>query len=416
VSKEVKRERPTKKNEYPETWGQRSKFVDLVSRAALGRDPRTLTPVLGAVRLVVGEDSRLLAQSTDLELRVSVRSEVGWNGKPFDVMVDPVVFGKIVKPKKKANDGPINLSVLPNPLPSASPRIKIDVDGLASSLLTPGFVEDFPEGYTEPTDERVLWTWPGKDLTTALQYLNPSICTDETRYSLNGVLFRPGDLVSTDGHRLHKITNPSSPDGCVEFDPVIVPRKVIGILLKLVGGSPVRFMTQTEGTEKNVDNEEVPVRRFLFRSDDWEIWFRQIDGEYPDTEQVYPSRRKIVFVVSVDRDQIIRSVTRALDVIGSPQFTGVAVHLPPPGESTLKITASSATVGEIKTEVEGVVVKDHREDGSTLKVVGVNAKYLQEAVKVFDSTVTLSFVDELLPVFVESEEDGISSLVMPIRL
>jgi DNA polymerase-3 subunit beta len=119
----------------------------------------------------------------------------------------------------------------------------------------------------------------GPELTGLLDAVAYAISTEETRYYLNGVFLHIAEgrlrAIATDGHRMamHSLPLPEGADG---LPGVIVPRKAIGLILKLA------------------DHAVEPVavslsdRRVKLEFDGLTIDSKTIDGSFPDYTRVIP--------------------------------------------------------------------------------------------------------------------------------
>ena len=116
-----------------------------------------------------------------------------------------------------------------------------------------------------------------------------AITGEDTRYFLNGALFilRPESmsLVSTDGHRLARVTVPK-PDGAEGMPDVIIPRKCVAELRKL--------LDELEGTVE-VSMSPTKIRFGLGSA---VLTSKLIDGTFPDYQQIIPRSYKSRTLVS----------------------------------------------------------------------------------------------------------------------
>src|SRR6187549_1677103 len=109
-----------------------------------------------------------------------------------------------------------------------------------------------------------------------------SVCNDETRFHLNGVLFESNGskarMVSTDGHRLSKVER-TLPGGPQLTAGVIIPKKgVLEIKRVLDGASSCKLAVKTP---------------YVFlQADDLVLAVKLIDAQFPPYEQVVPKDHK----------------------------------------------------------------------------------------------------------------------------
>lgn len=147
--------------------------------------------------------------------------------------------------------------------------------------------------------------------------------TEESRYHLNGIHFTPEYTEATNGHILARVTYPPQwddeyPDAHIKtapkntIKPFVVPAKSVKEI-KMPKKSTLPCLndayvdvetTNLNGTAKfmSTDLETTPV-----------VEVRKIDGEFPDTEAVWPDDEKVVFEISVDA----RYLSKMADIAAS---------------------------------------------------------------------------------------------------
>ncbi|MFH0762974.1 MAG: DNA polymerase III subunit beta [Candidatus Omnitrophota bacterium] len=215
---------------------------------------------------------------------------------------------------------------------------------------------------------------------------------DETRYILNGILFKVVKntltLVATDGKRLAIVEKKINQEATKEIS-IIVPIKTIHELNRNL---------QEEGELSLVlGNNQV-----LFDMGDKIIISRLIEGEFPDYQQVVPavSGNKIV----INRDQFMFAVKRAA-LLSTPDYQAVKLEV---FKNKLVISKSTPDVGESREEVP----IDYQ--GKEM-VVGFNPHYLMDVLKnINEQNVGFELVDSEKPGVIRI--DGYVYVVLPMRL
>jgi DNA polymerase-3 subunit beta len=219
-----------------------------------------------------------------------------------------------------------------------------------------------------------------------------AVSLDETRYVLNGILFKISKniltLVSTDGKRLAIAERKLSVESDAEIS-MIVPLKTIHELNRSL---------QDTGELSLV----VSSNQALFDLGKVGIVSRLIEGEFPDYKQVVPpvSENKM----KVDRSQLLLAVKRAA-LLATVDYQAVKFEV---FKNKLAISKSTPDVGEFHEELP--VEYQGRE-----LVIGFNPVYLIDILKnLNDETVSIELVDGEKPGVVRVS--GYVYIVLPMRL
>jgi DNA polymerase-3 subunit beta len=185
-----------------------------------------------------------------------------------------------------------------------------------------------------------------------------AVSLDESRYILNGILFKLSQdvitLVATDGKRLAISKNKLSQAINKEVN-IIVPLKTIQELLRNL---------REEGELSLV----VGPNQALFDFKNTVIISRLIEGEFPDYQQVVPqaSENKI----TVSREQFLLAVRRAA-LLATPDYQAVKLEV---FKNKLVVSKSTPDVGESREEL-GI------EYSGKEMVIGFNPGYLVDVLK-----------------------------------
>lgn len=219
-----------------------------------------------------------------------------------------------------------------------------------------------------------------------------AVSSDETRYVLNGILFKINKnmltLVSTDGKRLAVIERKLNQNTDKEIY-IIVPLKTIHEL------------------NRNLkDDGEVSLvlgnNQALFDLGNVIIISRLIEGEFPDYKQVVPpvSENK----VGIDRDKFLLAVKRA-SLLSTPDYQAVKLEV---FKNKLVVSKSTPDVGESREEVAVSY------QGKEL-IIGFNPGYLIDVLKNLETdTIELELTDSEKPGVIRTE--GYVYIVLPMRL
>lgn len=250
--------------------------------------------------------------------------------------------------------------------------------------------EEFPK-LPEFKDKEVI-KLEQVNLKQMLNLTSFAVSFDETRYILNGILFKITKnnliLVATDGKRLAIIEKKLNQNIDKEIS-IIVPIKTIHELSRNL---------QEQGELSLVlGNNQV-----LFDMGTILIISRLIEGEFPDYQQVVPpvSSNKM----KVDRSLFLLAARRA-SLLSTPDYQAVKLEL---FKNKLVVSKSTPDVGESREEVS--VEYQGKE-----MAIGFNPNYLIDVLKNLSvDTVELELTDSEKPAVVRS--NGYVYIVLPMRL
>jgi DNA polymerase III subunit beta len=220
-----------------------------------------------------------------------------------------------------------------------------------------------------------------------------SVCNDETRFHLNGVLFEAnGELsrmVSTDGHRLSKVERRLS-----------CPKLTTGVIIPKKGLLEMRRLLESGETCKVA----VKTPHLFLSQGDISLAVKLIDAQFPPYEQVVPKDPKRT--VTIDRIRLIDALRRAQ--LMSSETRGVKIAI---DAGVLTVTSDNPDLGEVREEIEG----DYKGDRIS---IGFNPKYVVELLSQMNSDqVTLGLSGELDPgLFRPLSNDDYLGVVMPMRI
>lgn len=248
-------------------------------------------------------------------------------------------------------------------------------------------IPDHREVTLQPVDADVLGAMIDKTLF--------SVCSDETRFHLNGVFFesdgKTARMVSTDGHRLSRIDR-SLPGGPTLTAGIILPKKGL-VELK-------RALDAASGT----CDIAVKTPYFFLRAGEITLGIKLIDSTFPPYEAVIPKANDKVLEVS--RALLADALKRAQ--LMSSETRGVRLSL---GGGSLRVASDNPDLGEVKEEIEA------QYDGPAL-TVGVNPKYVLELLgQVQADKVHVELCGELDPLLLRpvGDKDHLG-VIMPMRI
>lgn len=342
-------------------------------------------PILGYVAMRTSADG-LRMVTTDLTVTLTVTvpgaTVVGMGG--FCVPV------KALSDMTKAMPGPsITLATIAG-------GIRLDSGKVTSKLI--GIPDrEFPK---VPTADIAIWSvMDGATMADMIDGTAFSVCTDETRFHLNGCLLESTAgtvrMVSTDGHRLTMVQRTGQMLATLAKG-VLIPRKALTELARMLDSKAPCKVAFDKG--------------FMYvRQESWELAIRLSDAQFPPYEQVIPRDQDTR--VTCSRKALIEACQRtkllASDIRGIKLSTAWGA---------LVITSDNPDTGDMTETIEA--------DAPDRDVkIGVNPRYLIELLAhMTGDRVTLAFGKELDPVLVREAADSAPlrdashlGVIMPMR-
>jgi len=339
---------------------------------------RSTLPILSNILLEVNQN-QLRLTSTDLDIGINCA-----------VAVDAIETGSITLPAKRFSDiikelpdEEINITTKKNNLAIIETgNCQFKIMGLAA--------EEFPK-LPEFKDKEIIAIEQGvlKEMISATSF---AVSLDETRYILNGILFKIQNenltLVATDGRRL-ALTERKLSTSINKTIEIIVPIKTIHELSRNL-------------KEEGLLSMILGTNQVLFELSNVMIISRLIEGEFPDYRQVIPavSSHKI----KIDRQMFLLAIRRAA-LLTTPDYQAVKLEV---FKNKLIISKTTPDVGESREEINAEY------SGKEL-AIGFNPSYLIDVLKILaDQTIEIEVTDTEKPGVVRS--NGYVYIVLPMRL
>lgn len=339
---------------------------------------KSALPILSNILMDV-QDGTLKLTATDLDIGITCVIPVDIQ-EPGAITIPAKRFSDIVK------EFPLDLISITtkknNQITIDSEMCQFKIMGLAK--------EEFPK-LPEFKDRQVVKIDQGM-FKQMLSLTSFAVSLDETRYVLNGILFKINQgvltLVSTDGKRLAVAEKKLAVESDVDLS-IIVPLKTIQELNRNLKGSGELSLV-------------VSSNQALFDLGGVGIVSRLIEGEFPDYKQVVPAASDNKMRVA--RNQLLLAVKRAA-LLATPDYQAVKLEV---FKNKLVISKSTPDVGEFHEEL-GVEYQ-----GREL-VIGFNPVYLIDILKnLNDEIVNLELVDGEKPGVIRVS--GYVYIVLPMRL
>lgn len=219
-----------------------------------------------------------------------------------------------------------------------------------------------------------------------------AVSFDETRYILNGILFKINKgvltLVSTDGKRLAIVERK------LEFDP--------GVDLNII--VPIKTIHELNRNLKEDGELSLVVgsNQALFDLGVVAMVSRLIEGEFPDYKQVIPAASENK--MRIGRSQFLLAIKRAA-LLATPDYQAVKLEV---FKNKLVISKSTPDVGEFHEELGAEY------QGKEL-VIGFNPVYLMDVLKnLNDESIGLELIDGEKPGVIRIA--GYIYIVLPMRI
>lgn len=344
---------------------------------------RSSRPVLAHVLLHAhGDGLRLTA--TDEETAF-IGELAGTVSQPGDLAVDAANLFQVVR---ALDDATVQLKL--------GNGDRLEVRAGRSFFRLPGLVAtEYPALPTFNARGRALLD--SAHLRRLIDQCSFAIATDDNRYGLNGAhLEQVGPervrMVATDGHRLS--VSEAAFEGDLALPPrMLLPRKALGVLRKLLDGSG-------ESVALSFGDNAIQVRR-----QDQTLWFRLLDGEFPDYKAVLPQSSH--HEVLCDHGAL-SSALRRVSVLAHDRSRPVRFAFEA-GELTVDIRSSDRgeVTERLSVDLEGEPI-----------TAGFNVRYLQEILgAITTETVRIDLSGELGPARISGVgDDDAFFIVMPMRL
>ena len=341
---------------------------------------KSTMPILANI-LLEAKSGQLRCAATDLEVGVECEIQATVNNE-----------GGIAIPAKKISDIVRELPDAPVAISTENNIAKVTCEKTAFTLS--GMPrEDFPQIPLFPkTESFEISQSLLKDMIKKTMF---AVSTEELRYALNGIFFQTKDkelrLVATDGRRLSMIKN--------EID--IKLKEKLGVIIP---NKAIQELNLILGDEGNI-SIACSANQIFFKTDNITLSSRLIDGQFPNYEQVIPSKCDKKVLLKTDR--FLQSLRR-VSILASEKSNSIKFSLEP---NTITISANTPELGEARDEF------DVDYSGEKLQVA-YNGKYVMDVLKNLGSEDTqLELNQPLSPgVFRPAKDDNYTNVIMPIKL
>lgn len=350
----------------------------ILAKTASVVEKRTTIPILANIALKAYE-GQLTALASDLDIEVTARADADVM-QSGETTVPAHMFQSIVS--KMPAGALVTLELDGHKLIVKAGRSKYQLETLP--------IEDFPAmaGHDYESEFKLQ----AGELSRMFNLTKFAMSTEETRYYLNGVYVHADDdrniiAVSTDGHRLAKVTQSAD----VAFPGVIVPRKTV---MEIVKASDIgEIAISVSQTKIKLDFGGTVIVS------------KVIDGTFPDYTRVIPVSNNKTMKASADE---IKGASDRAILVADERSRAVR----------LDITADTVTLstrGSVGHEATEIV--DVSFDGEPM-AIGFSSKYIADALSVCSgSDVTFKLNGPGDPAIIRPSDDaGVMFVVMPMRV
>ncbi len=339
---------------------------------------KSALPILMNI-LIEAQQNKVKFTATDLDIGISC-----------EITVDIQEAGAITVPAKRFGD---IIKELPSEDVSVTTKKNnsVIIESEPCQFKIMGLARDeFPK-LPEFKDQEAIKLEQGA-LRQMLGLVSFAASMDETRYILNGIMFKITKnnliLVATDGKRLAIMDKKIKKETDRDIS-IIIPTKTIHELN--------RNLKEEGDLSLILGNNQV-----LFDLGNVVIISRLIEGEFPDYQQVVPpeSNNKI----KIERDRFLLTVKRAA-LLSTPDYQAVRLEA---FKNKLVVSKSTPDIGESREEVP----VDYQ--GKEM-VIGFNPNYLIDVLKnITANSIEFELVDSEKPGVIRI--DGYVYIVLPMRL
>ncbi len=346
---------------------------------------RHTLPILANI-LIRKDGSQLSFLSTDVEIQISTRAEIGAGSEKE---ATTVAARKLLDILRAMPEGEVSLALNSKKLTVQSGKSRFNLQTMDAS--------DFPT-VSVPESYVTTLSLPQKTLKHLLQMVHIAMAQQDIRYYLNGLLLVVEGTqiraVATDGHRL--AYSAVTAEGEHARQEVILPRKTILELQRLLDESDSPVQIQLASNQA----------RFTFQ--DIELVTKLVEGKFPDYQRVIPSGYQKNFLIN--REALLRSLQRVA-ILTSDKFKGVRCQL---GDNTMRLSSTNADQEEAQEELE----VDYAHEALD---IGFNVSYLQDVLNNLRcENIQLSYGDAnssaLISLPTEGEDSSFKYVVMPMRI
>lgn len=349
-----------------------------LSKAQSVVESRNTIPILANVLLQVTDDA-LTIEGTDLDSSLCVTVKDVAVSQAGDTTVNAKMFSDIIR---KLPDGDCTVEASDKELVVKAGRSRFKL-GVLPSIDWPVLT------YQEPV---ASFEMAGLELKQAFDGLSFAMSQEETRYYLCGIYAHSHEgrlrFVATDGHRLSR-SDTVQHDMPLEKG-IIIPRKAVIEASKLFADSVTVTVSYSD-------------KSIVFESDGVTLRTKLIDGTFPEYQRVIPQSNTMKMTVTASA---LKPMIDRVSAVSDGKTRAVKLEWK---EGTV-----TATVSQDQNTASDSVDADT--SAGEIKV-GVNSRYLVDALSQFDGDVEFAFDDPMTPILLsDGKNEDYLTLIMPMRV
>jgi len=365
----------------------RETLFDALNSASRALSNKTPMPILTGIKIDCEYDKLTITTSNaDLSMQVVIQNGNLKVEKPGSTVVPGRFFFEIIK---KVTSDHIQITVVDENL--------INIKAGQSDFTLNGMEKElYPEISFNTLNNPIILN--DSDLRSIIHQTNFATSTLENRPILTGVLFDINGnklkTVATDSYRLAQkeielnISN--------DTKQIVIPHRTLDELSKILANN--------EKVEMFIAENKVIFKHknLLFQS-------RLLEGRFPETSKLIPTEFPVE--ISFNKNDLISTIERAQILYQGGKENIVKMKLRADG--MVVINSHSSEIGKVVEEIKPT----HKESTGEFQIA-FSAKYVMEALRVFDSgEITLFFTGVVKPFIIKGElDEGMLQLVLPVRV
>lgn len=356
-----------------------SKAINNVSHSV---PVRTTSPILEGILFEV-ENNKMTLTSTDTNMTIETFISVECNEKISFVVPAKLLINIVSKlPSEEVN---IEYNYNKNNIIIKSAGSKTEIICFSA--------DEFPKLKLEESDNYINIS--KEDIKNLIRKTAFCASTDEFNAILTGVLFEIKDnnvrMVGVDPFRIAICNNELKYDNDIS---VVIPAKLIIEISKIIN-------------EENDEDMSINItdNKVILRFDNNKVTVNTLSGKFVDYNRIISNKGNIK--VRVKRSDLIKSIERASILTSIQNNNLIKINI----DNDILTINSLSEEGNIEEKLE--VIKE----GEDIKI-GINAKYLKDALSVIDEEeVYINFKDSLSPCIISPlKGDKYTYLILPIRM
>lgn len=337
-------------------------------------------PILEAFLINAAEGIKIVANDNEMAIETMITGAIEEEGS---IAVEARLFSEIIR---KMPDN--NIIIM------ADDRNRILIKCEDTEMVLNGKnPEEFPS--LPVTEEKIKVSMSQFSLKEIIRQTIFSISTSDTMSTMKGELFEVREdvlkVVSLDGHRI-SMRYTKLPERYEDFK-VIIPGKSLLEVSRIISGNTDEYVEMT------FDSKFI---KFVF--DDTVVVSRLIEGKFVEVEKMISTDYETE--IKINKNMLINCIDRAITLIREGEKKPVIFTI---GENSMNIDLSTS-LGIMN---EQLPVEKEGND----QMVGFNARYIIDALKVIDDEIIeIFFLNSNAPCFIRNKEGDYMYIILPVNI